>query len=72
MIPMRLITNGSGRDVNDVVIDGRVVMRDRVMTTIDESAVLDQAVALYHQTIERGSLEEMTKIHDHFWSETTF
>ena len=72
MIPMRLVTNGSGKDVNDVVIDGRIVMRDRVMTTIDENAVLDQAVAMYHQTIERGSLQEMTKIHDHFWSQSTF
>jgi cytosine/adenosine deaminase-related metal-dependent hydrolase len=69
---MRLVTNGSGKDVNDVIIDGRIVMRDRVMTTVDENAVLDQAVAMYQRTIERGSLQEMAKIHDRFWRESTF
>ena len=64
MIPMRLVTNGSGKDVNDVIIDGRIVMRDRIMTTVDESAVLDQAVAMYHRTIERGSLQQAAKIHE--------
>jgi len=72
MIPMRLVTNGSGKDISDVIIDGRIVMRDRVMTTVDENAVLDQAVAMYHRTIERGSLQEMAKIHDRFWSASTF
>ena len=30
-----------GRDVDTVVIDGRVVMRNRVVLTMDEAAVLD-------------------------------
>jgi hypothetical protein len=50
-----------------VVVGGRVVMRDRRMTTVDEGAVLDRAVEMYHQTIERGSLHEMTKLRDGFW-----
>lgn len=67
MIAMRLVTNGSGKDVNDVIVGGHVVMRDRVMTTVDEGAILDRAVAMYRQTIERGSLQEMTKLRDGFW-----
>ena len=67
MIVVRLVTNASGNDVNDVVVGGRVVMRDRRMTTVDEGAVLDRAVDMYHQTIERGSLQDMTKLRDGFW-----
>ena len=72
MIPMRLVTNASGQDVTDVVIGGRVVMRDRKMTTVDEGAILDRAVDLYHQTIERGSLQEKTKLLDKFWNAARF
>jgi len=67
MIALRLVTNASGNDVNDVVVGGLVVMRDRRMTTIDEDAVLDRAVDMYHQTIERGSLQGMTTLRDGFW-----
>ena len=67
MIAVRLVTNASGQDVNDVIVGGRVVMRDRRMTTVDEGAVLNRAVDMYHQTIERGSLQEMTKLRDGFW-----
>jgi urease alpha subunit len=67
MIAVRLVTNASGNDVNDVVVGGRVVMRDRRMTTVDEGAVLDRAVDMYRQTIERGSLQDMTKPRDGFW-----
>jgi hypothetical protein len=37
------------------------------MTTIDEDAVLDRAVDMYQQTIERGSLQGMTTLRDGFW-----
>jgi cytosine/adenosine deaminase-related metal-dependent hydrolase len=67
MIALRLVTNASGQDVNDVIVGGRVVMRDRRMTTVDEGAILNRAVDMYHQTIERGSLQDMTKLRDGFW-----
>jgi cytosine/adenosine deaminase-related metal-dependent hydrolase len=72
MIPMRLVSNASGQDVSDVVIGGRIVMRDRKMTTVDEGAILDRAVGLYQQTIERGSLQGMTKLRDGFWNAARF
>jgi len=72
MIAMRLVTNGSGKDVNDVVIGGRIVMLDRKMTTVDEGAILDRAVDLYHRTIARGSLQEMTELHEGFWNAARF
>ena len=37
------------------------------MATVDEGAVLDRAVDMYRQTIERGSLQDMTKLRDGFW-----
>lgn len=38
-----LVYAASGSDVDTVIIDGRVVMEDRRMTTLNEEAVLDEA-----------------------------
>ncbi len=67
MVAIRILTNGSGNDVADVIIDGRIVMRDRVMQTIDEAAVLDQTTTMYHRVIERGGLQDQTRMPGNFW-----
>jgi cytosine/adenosine deaminase-related metal-dependent hydrolase len=68
MVALRVVTNASGKDVNDVVVGGNIVMQDRKMMTVDEDAILDQAQAMYHRTIERGSLQALTAIRDGFWN----
>ena len=35
-----LVYSGQSRDVRDVIVDGRVLMRDRALYTMDEAAVL--------------------------------
>ena len=42
--PLRqLVLGASGRDVRDVVVDGEVVVRDRALTGVDETEMLDAA-----------------------------
>ncbi len=67
MIVHRLVCQATGHDVNDVVIDGRVIMRDRKIVTIDEAEVLDDADAMYRRVIERGKLASYTAIPKNFW-----
>jgi cytosine/adenosine deaminase-related metal-dependent hydrolase len=67
MVALRVVCNAGGKDVNDVVVDGRIVMQDRKMLTVDEGAVLDQAEAMYRKTIERGALQKLTAVREEFW-----
>lgn len=42
-IPMMIVYGASGREVQTVLIDGRAVVRDRVVLTMNECEVLDNA-----------------------------
>jgi cytosine/adenosine deaminase-related metal-dependent hydrolase len=68
MVELRVVTNANGKDVNDVVVDGRIVMRDRKVLTVDEGAVLDQGYATYRRTIERGGLQKYAAVRQGFWN----
>jgi cytosine/adenosine deaminase-related metal-dependent hydrolase len=63
----RLANNSTGRDVRDVVVDGRLVMEDRKILTIDEESVLNRAQEMYRKTVERGGFEPFTVLQDNFW-----
>jgi 5-methylthioadenosine/S-adenosylhomocysteine deaminase len=45
-----------GSDVRDVVVEGRVIMKDRVVLTLDEKTVLAEADRLRAQVV--GSLQK--------------
>jgi 5-methylthioadenosine/S-adenosylhomocysteine deaminase len=47
-----LVYAAKGADVRHVVVEGRVLMRDRVVLTLDERAVLAEARALRAQVVE--------------------
>ena len=47
-----LVYVAKGSDVSDVVIEGRVVMRDRRVLTLDEGAVIAEAEALHGKVVE--------------------
>jgi hypothetical protein len=63
----RLANNSTGRDVRDVVVDGRLVMEDRKILAIDEESVLNRAQEMYRKTVERGGFEPFTVLQDNFW-----
>lgn len=55
-VPSALVYNATPRDVRDVVVDGRVLIRDRELVGTDEPGVLDRAEAAARQLFERAGL----------------
>lgn len=52
-IVVQLVHSMKGSDVRTVLVDGRVLMRDRVIQTVDEPAVLRAAAAAGHDLVRR-------------------
>lgn len=48
-----LVYSNNGSSVRDVVIDGNIVMRDRVLTNVDESTVIDDANAAFSTVLRQ-------------------
>jgi 5-methylthioadenosine/S-adenosylhomocysteine deaminase len=51
-----LVYSARGGDVRDVIIDGRVVMRDRVIKTVDENALLIEAEKVARRCAARAGV----------------
>lgn len=68
MLVHRLVYNGNGRDVADVLVDGRLVMRDRKLLTIDEDALLDETQVTYRRFLNRTGLAPFAETTSRFWS----
>lgn len=49
-----LVCSGSGRDVTDSIIDGKIVMKDREVLTMDEEEVMYKARIHMHAIIRRA------------------
>jgi 5-methylthioadenosine/S-adenosylhomocysteine deaminase len=52
-ITVQLVHSMKGSDVRTVLVDGRLLMRDRVVLTVDEPAVLSAAAAAGHALVRR-------------------
>ncbi len=62
-----IVYNANGHDVREVLVDGRLVMEDRKMLTIDEAETLDSAYAAYRRVLERAGVEVFTETPKNFW-----
>ncbi|MCC6173907.1 MAG: amidohydrolase family protein [Chloroflexi bacterium] len=65
MVVHRLIYEAVGNDVETVIVDGRVVMENRAVLTVEEPAVLDRAQEESEKLIERAGLQR--HLHDPGW-----
>jgi cytosine/adenosine deaminase-related metal-dependent hydrolase len=65
MVVHRLVYEAVGNDVQTVVVDGRVVMDDRNVLTVDEASVLDRAEEESTKLIERAGLQ--VHLHEPGW-----
>lgn len=75
LVPMnmpvyRMVYYANGEDVSTVVVDGRVLMRDRRVLTVDEKKILDAAQRESDLAIRRAGLQDMTALPDGFWGTT--
>jgi hypothetical protein len=57
MVVHRLVYEAVGNDVETVIVDGRVLMEDRTILTVDEAGVLDRAQEESQKLIERAGLQ---------------
>ncbi len=57
MVVHRLIYEASGHDVETVIVDGKIVMEDRRILTVDMQTVLDQAEDQARRLVRRAGLE---------------
>ncbi len=58
MVIHRLVYEAVGQDVETVICDGRVLMRDRVIQTVDVQAIMDEAERQSWAVVERGGLQD--------------
>jgi 5-methylthioadenosine/S-adenosylhomocysteine deaminase len=55
-VGLQLVWGVHGRTVRDVVVDGRVVVRDRRCTQIDEDALRAEAVGVQRDLLARAGI----------------
>lgn len=54
----RLIAQGVGSDVQTVMVDGRIVMDDRRITSVDEAAALAEGNRIARELVTRAGLQD--------------
>jgi cytosine/adenosine deaminase-related metal-dependent hydrolase len=72
MMPMnmpvfRVTCFANAADVSTTIVDGRVLMRDREVLSVDEVAVLDEAQTASERMLERGGLGRLTDAPARLW-----
>jgi cytosine/adenosine deaminase-related metal-dependent hydrolase len=67
MPEFRITYFANGNDVHSVVVDGKIVLRDRRALMVDEAAVLDNAQTETIRMIERLGLADLLRTPETFW-----
>ncbi|NLE77834.1 MAG: amidohydrolase family protein [Chloroflexi bacterium] len=68
----RLAYFANGHDVHTVMVDGRVLMRNRAVQTVDEDDVLDQAARASQEMLTRSGLAHLQETPDGFWGRSRY
>ena len=58
---VRLVAHAHGQDVETVIVDGEIMMENRIMLHCDEQRILDDAAAAQKKLFERLGPEKMAK-----------
>ena len=72
MVPMtmplyRLACFANGADVDTTIVAGRILMQDRKLVGLDETAVLEEAERQSALMIERAGLKDLERLPKRFW-----
>ena len=67
MPEFRAVYFANGNDVHTVIVDGKILLRDRKALTVDEDSVLDAADREADLMIDRLGLRDLLKTPDTFW-----
>lgn len=66
----RLVHFANGNDVSTVIVDGRLLMEDREVKSVNEAKVLETAQAEAELMLDRGKFRPLLKPLDTFWGHT--
>jgi hypothetical protein len=67
MTTQRVAYFARGSDVETVMVQGRILMEERVPLTVDENEMLEWAEAEAGHTVEVFGLEPMMRRDAHYW-----
>ena len=70
--PLRLVYQASGHDVDTVVVDGRLLMENRKVLSVDEGAILANAQAEAEKMLNRTGFQESAGMPERFWKSTRY
>jgi 5-methylthioadenosine/S-adenosylhomocysteine deaminase len=68
----RLVCFAGGGDVRDVVCDGKLLMRDRVLLQADQRAILEDAARETALMLERTGLSHLLATPEGFWGRSRY
>ena len=68
----RVICFANGNDVETVIVDGKVRLRDRKVLSVDESAVVDRAQEASETFINRADLRHLLATPKNFWNASRY
>ena len=68
----RVAYYANGNDVDTVIVDGEVLMEDRVVKTVDEAEVLETAQEEAEATIDRNDLRHLLDYTDRYWGHSRY
>jgi len=66
----RLVHFANGNDVATVIIDGKILMEDRTVTSVNETRVLEEAQKEAELMLDRGKFRPLLKALPSFWGHT--
>lgn len=58
----KLVYSASGHDVKTVIIDGKLVMRDRQLLTLNEEGLVDEAAEAAQEIVDRAINQDTAKL----------
>ncbi len=68
----RTLYYANGSDVDTVIVDGQILMQNRIVNTVIESDVLSRAQKAAETAIRRAGVEHLTQLPERFWGHTHF
>jgi cytosine/adenosine deaminase-related metal-dependent hydrolase len=72
-MPVHRITYfANGNDVDTVIVNGKILMRNRQVSHIDESEILDAAQRATDKALERTGLRHLLELPDGFWGQSRY
>lgn len=68
----RLVYYANGSDVDTAIVDGKVVMENRIVLTVNEAEVIDQVQKVTNKMLESTGLFDYLAISDHCWKSSRY